>query len=98
MTYFVLCTFDLYDATATNYDDVYTKLAEIGLNSTINSKQGNAIDLPNTTVAGKFEGISCAYVRDEVSKKVKGIFQVVGVKSKSFTIVADGYAWTQTTT
>ncbi|MEZ9799587.1 hypothetical protein AB4279_21510 [Vibrio cyclitrophicus] len=95
MSYFALCTFDLSNASSSDYDDAYTELANLGLNTSIQGKSGKDISLPNTTVAGKFSGSSDADIRDELISDIEKAFNAKGLNSKIFVIVSDNYAWSQ---
>jgi len=98
MNFTALCTFDLTNASEEDYTKVYEALEEIGLSRKVHGTNGE-VNLPNTTVLGKFNGQTKAGVRDLVSEKIKNSFKDLNLKSKAFTMVSpSGNTWSQITT
>ncbi|HDZ3730166.1 TPA: hypothetical protein RSW61_001762 [Vibrio harveyi] len=93
MSYFVMCTFDLFNATSADYENAYSVLEDHGLKTSLTSNSGKTVDLPNTTAAGLFTGEKCASIGDDILQRVKEGFNAKGLKYKVFVTVADGYAW-----
>ncbi|EPG0528779.1 hypothetical protein ACSWYU_000268 [Vibrio harveyi] len=93
MSYFVLCSFDLKNASSEDYEAAYSELEAIGLSTTIKGNSGNNVKLPNTTVAGLHSGNSVADVRDYFTNKIESAFVRRGLTGKIFVSVGDGYAW-----
>ena len=98
MSYFVLCTFDLKNATRQDYENAYADLAEIGLKRVITYGEGKKLVIPTTTVAGTFTGNSAADVRDYVRDKVQTVFAARGFTSEIFVLVGGDWAWGGTST
>ncbi|MDK9770760.1 hypothetical protein [Vibrio sp. B181a] len=93
MSYFVLCSFDLKNASSEDYEAAYAELDAFGLSTTIKGSRGNDVKLPNTTVAGLHNGSSVADVRDHFARKIESAFIRRGLTGKIFVSVGDGYAW-----
>ncbi|MBW3565473.1 MAG: hypothetical protein KY459_12170 [Acidobacteria bacterium] len=98
MSYFVVCTFDLEDASREDYLNAYQDLEAMGLSSTLTSDSGNSVRLPTTTTAGKFNGQSAAAVRNDVQEQVKRAFLRRGFTSEIFVSVGGDWAWGHTRT
>ncbi|EOX4456750.1 TPA: hypothetical protein O4H68_001504 [Vibrio alginolyticus] len=93
MSYFVLCTFDLFNATSEDYESAYAELEKLGLHTVLEASSGATVDLPNTTAAGLFTGDKSSSIADDVLRLIKKRFSAQGLKYKVFISVADGYAW-----
>lgn len=98
MSYFVICTFDLKNATYEDYQTAYADLAKIGLNKVIVSGQNNKIVIPTTTTAGQFDGNSAGGVRDYVCEQVKSKFSARRFSSEIFIVVGGDWAWAASST
>lgn len=98
MSYFVLCTFDLKNASRQDYDSAYADLEKIGLKKVIVSDQGGKVVIPTTTVAGTFTGSSAGTVRDSVCEKTKKAFATRQLVSEIFILVGGNWAWSGATT
>ncbi len=98
MSYFVVCTFDLKDASYQDYQNAYADLARIGLQKQLTSGQGTKITLPTTTTAGEFTGTSAAEVRDNLTERVKNAFTARRFTSEIFISVGGDWAWSHRTT
>jgi hypothetical protein len=98
MSYFVLCTFDLKNATRQDYDNAYADLENLGLKKVIVSDQGGKVVIPTTTVAGTYTGSSAGAVRDSVCEKVKKAFTARRLVSETFVLVGGDWAWSVATT
>lgn len=97
MSYFVLCTFDLFNATSEDYESAYSELKKLGLHTALEAASGKTVDLPNTTAAGLFTGDKHSSIADDLLRLVKERFSAQGLKYKVFISVADGYAWRHST-
>ncbi|EGQ9158495.1 hypothetical protein NMT03_000791 [Vibrio alginolyticus] len=95
MSYFVLCSFDLRNATSEDYEAAYSELAALGLQRTLRADNGNNVSLPNTTVAGIHNGTSTSAMRDHFTSSIETAFRRRGLSSKVFVSVGDNYAWGQ---
>lgn len=93
MSYFVLCSFDLRNASSEDYEAAYSELESLGLRRNLKANNGNYISLPNTTVAGEHNGTSVSQVRDSFSNRIESAFRQRGLSSKIFVSVGDGFAW-----
>lgn len=98
MTYLAICTFDLKDASSTDYKNAYADLDGIGLSKVQTGSKGSSVVIPTTTVMGEFKGQSAAGVRDYVLDSVKKAFLARGFDSEIFVIVGDDWAWGSRTT
>jgi hypothetical protein len=96
--YFVLCTFDLKNATYTDYQNAYADLAKLGLRRTLVSDQGHNVVAPTTTAMGTFNGQSTVTVRDYVRSQVQTAFKARGFKSEIFLVVGADSTWGAATT
>lgn len=91
ITKHVIVTFDLV-GTSSLYDDFYEKAKNVGLTKHIPGScvsGGGDIELPNTTLFGKFSGETSESIRKNVSEKLKGIYNELGLKGKSIVVVSD---------
>jgi hypothetical protein len=98
MSYFVVCTFDLKNATRIDYDNAYSDLANIGLKKTVVAGNGTNIVAPTTTAMGEYTGDSSASVRDFVRAKVRAAFNARRFKSEIFIVVGSDWTWGGATT
>lgn len=92
MSYFVLCSFDLKNATSKNYEDAYSDLKSIGLSRTLTGTN-RPVTLPTTLVGGSYDGANASSIRDDLFKKIQQIFLKRGFKSEIFLSVG-GQDWT----
>lgn len=93
MTYGVLCTFDLKNASSADYQNAYADLAKLGLSRAQGNSSGGETVIPTTTVLGSYTGESAAGVSEHVRAKVKEAFSARGFSSEIF-VVAGGQDWT----
>lgn len=98
MTYLVFCTFDLKNASATDYQNAYSDLANLGLKKIHKAGNGNDVVIPTTAAMGEFNGSSAASVRDDISERVRAAFAKRGYKSEIFVVVGGDWAWGSRTT
>jgi hypothetical protein len=98
MSYFVLCTFDLKNASRQDYDNAYIDLEKIGLKKVVTSDEGGKVVIPTTTVVGTFNGANAVTVRDFVRDKAKNAFAARRLSSEIFILVGDNWAWCGATT
>jgi hypothetical protein len=98
MSYFVICTFDLKNASYQDYQTAYADLEKIGLKKVVTYGQDKKLVMPTTTTAGKFDGDSAAAVRDSVLERVKSAFSARGFTSEIFVVAAGDWAWGARTT
>jgi hypothetical protein len=96
--FFVVCTFDLKNATYTDYQNAYGDLAKLGLNRTVISQQGTNVVAPTTTAMGTYDGQNSATVRDHVRTQVQNAFRARGFKSEIFVVVGSNSTWGAATT
>lgn len=85
MAYF--CTFDLKDASSTDYQNAYADLEKLGLYKAQDDSSGGKTVIPTTTVLGFYNGASAAAIRGDVRSKVKVAFSVRGCRSEIFVVV-----------
>lgn len=93
MSYGVVCTFDLKNASSTDYENAYSDLKAMGLNRAQANNNGGESVVPTTTVLGSYTGQSAASVRDHVRTKVQTAFKARGFRSEIFVVVG-GQDWT----
>jgi hypothetical protein len=98
MAYLVVCTFDLKNASATDYENAYADLEKIGLNGAVISANGKRIVAPTTMTIAEINGDSAASVRDLIRRRVKAAFAARGFSSEIFVAVGDNWAWGADTT
>ena len=98
MSYFVFCTFDLKNATVSDYKNAYADLEKIGLKRVIVSSQNTNVVIPTTSVAGTVEGDSAGAVRDAICDRVQQAFKARQFSSEIFIVVAGDWAWGGRTT
>lgn len=98
MSYFVVCTFDLKNASYSDYQNAYSDLAAIGLQKVVVSTGGGKVVMPTTTTAGEFTGTSAAGVRDYVLNQAKAAFAARKFSSEIFLGVGGDWAWGAATT
>lgn len=93
MTYGVVCTFDLKNASSADYANAYADLKGLGLNRAQGNSSGGETVIPTTTVLGSYNGQSAASVRDHVRTRVQAAFKARGFRSEIFVVVG-GQDWT----
>lgn len=93
MSYGVLCTFDLKDASSTDYQNAYADLEKLGLHKVQGNSNGGKTVIPTTTVLGSYSGANAAAIRNDVRDKVKAAFSARGFRSEIFVVVG-GADWT----
>ena len=93
MSYCVLCTFDLKNASSTDYQNAYSDLEKLGLYRAQDNSGGSKTVIPTTTVLGSYNGASAAEIRDDVRMKIKVAFTARGFHSEIFVTVG-GTDWT----
>lgn len=98
MSYLAICTFDLKNASTTDYRTAYSDLAAIGLNRVHKAGNGNDVVIPTTAAMGEFNGTSAANVRDDISDRVRAAFAKRGFTSEIFVVVGGDWAWGSRTT
>jgi hypothetical protein len=98
MSYFVVCTFDLKNASYQDYQNAYDDLAKIGLNKVAVSDQGGNVVIPTTTVAGQLNGNTAAAVRDYACDQVQKALAARRFSSEIFIAVGGDWAWGARTT
>lgn len=98
MSYFVVCTFDLKNATRSDYENAYSDLEKIGLTKIMTADGGGKVIIPTTTAAGTFTGVSAASVRDHICDKVQQAFKARRFSSEIFVVVGGDWAWGGRTT
>lgn len=98
MSYFIVCSFDLKNATSSDYQTAYLDLEKIGLHKTLRGNSGVTITLPTTTCAGEFEGESAVLLRDDITDRVTKMFTARHFSSEIFIFVSGDWAWSHRTT
>lgn len=98
MSYLVLCTFTLRDATPQDYQNAYTDLEDLGLKRMIISTEGPPILAPTSSVMGELDGAGATSVRDDVRNRVQTAFRHRGFKSEVSVVVGGDWAWGSATT
>jgi hypothetical protein len=93
MAFGVTCTFDLKNASRTDYENAYADLTRIGLKKTVLASSGSHVVAPTTMTIGEFNGGSAEAVRDDVRAKVQAAFTARRFTSEIFVFVG-GQSWT----
>lgn len=96
MTFDVLCTFDLKNASRQDYDNAYGDLKKLGLVRVVSGTKSDVV-IPTTTVTGQYNGDTREAVRDYVRQQVADAFKGRGLKSEIF-IIAGSWTWGSTNT
>ena len=86
MTYQVLCTFDLKNASRADYATAYSELSKLGFSHTVQGSS-RVVALPTTTVIGSFGGVNAAGVRDDLRARIVQAFAAQGFKFEVFVSV-----------
>ena len=98
MSYFVICTFDLKNASREDYANAYADLEKLGLSKEISGDGGKKVKLPTTITAGEFNGETASAVRDDLRSRIAKAFSARGFKSEIFLSIGTNWAWGYTTT
>lgn len=99
MSYGVLCTFDLKNASSSDYQNAYSDLEALGLHRAQDNSNGGKTVIPTTTVLGSYNGENASSVRDHVRTKVQAAFKARGFTSEVFVVVGGtDWTWGSTTT
>lgn len=86
MSYQVLCTFDLKNASRADYVTAYAELAKLGFSHAVQGTN-RVVTLPTTTVIGTFDGANASSVRDELRGRIVQTFTAHGFKFEIFVSV-----------
>lgn len=86
MSFQVLCTFDLKNASRADYVTAYSELAKLGFSHTVQGAN-RVVTLPTTTVIGTFNGSSAGSVRDDLRTRIVQAFTSQGFKFEVFVSV-----------
>jgi hypothetical protein len=97
MSYLVFCTFDLKNASSTDYQTAYDELSKLGLDR-VHSSNGNNVVIPTTSTMGFFNGQNASDVCTDVRTNVQAAFKARRFKSEIFIITGGDWAWVPTTT
>lgn len=98
MSFAVLCTFDLENASSSGYESAYDELEKLGLYKAQSNNSGGETVIPTTTVLGSYTGSSASSIRDDVRSKIKSAFSSLGLKSEIFVVVGgEDWTWGATT-
>jgi hypothetical protein len=94
MGYLVFCTFDLKNASATDYQNAYADLQRLGLKKVQASSSGGQVVIPTTSAMGELPGNDAGSVRDAISAAVQSAFAARKFKSEIFVAVGGlDWAW-----
>lgn len=93
MSYLVVCTFDLKNASSQDYKNAYADLASIGLKKVIKASDGSDTVIPTTAAMGEFNGNSVTEVRDNIRNRIKSAFKARRFSSEIFLVVGGNWAW-----
>jgi hypothetical protein len=98
VAYLATCTFDLKNASRTDYQNAYSDLERIGLKQAIVAESGTKVVAPTTMTIGTFNGQSAGGVRDHLVQAVKAAFAARRFSSEIFITVGGDWAWGSGTT
>jgi len=98
MSYFVLCTFDLKNASRQDYENAYDDLRKLGMSRAVVSDKNTKVVIPTTTVTGTFTGTDAGSVRDDICNRVQTAFKARRFSSEIFVVTGGDWAWTGRTT
>lgn len=98
MSYQVLCTFDLKNASSVEYQAAYNDLEKLGLRRVVQGQKSKVV-IPTTTVIGNYNGTTAAAVRDHVRDQVTAAFKARFLRAEIFvTVGGQDHTWGATTT
>ncbi|ANW24303.1 hypothetical protein BA953_08770 [Vibrio coralliilyticus] len=90
MNYRILCTFDLTEATAQDYENLYTELSALGLITDTSSISGKGKQLPESTVVGELESsLTLASARENIVNQLDEAFNSIGVEYRYLVSVSE---------
>jgi hypothetical protein len=98
MSYLVVCSFDLKNASREDYLTAYAELEVLGLSTSLTWGENQKAKLPTTTAAGQFSGTSAQVVNDDLLSKIQAAFRKHGFTSEIFLSVGDNWYWGLRTT
>ena len=98
MTYLAFCTFDLKNASTTDYQNAYADLQKIGLKKVHKAGNGTDVVIPTTAAMGEFNGASAVAVRDSITESVRAAFAARRFTSEIFVVVGGDWTWGSRTT
>jgi hypothetical protein len=93
VSYLAVCTFDLKNATAEDYQKAYDELRRIGFSTSVMGDNGSQIVLPTTTTAGAFDASDASTLRDKLIDQVGRAFTARGLKAEIFITVGTDWRW-----
>ena len=98
MSYLVFCTFDLKNASASDYQTAYADMEKVGLKRVHKGSNGKDSVIPTTSTMGLFDGASASSVCEGVRDKVQAAFTARRFKSELFLVTGGDWAWVAATT
>jgi hypothetical protein len=98
MSYLVFCTFDLKNASSTDYNNAYDDLATIGLSRIQTASDGGRTVIPTTSAMGTFESQSASAAAEYVRDQVKAAFAKRKLRSEIFITAGGQWAWVASST
>lgn len=98
MSYLVFCTFDLKNASSTDYQNAYADLSKIGLQRVVVADNGAKVVIPTTSAMGQFTGTTASAVAASVRDRVQAAFKARRFKSEVFVTASGDWAWVSATT
>jgi len=93
MSYLVTVTFDLKNASAEDYTNVYEAFAKLGLHQQLKADNGAVVQLPTTTCVGTFTGTTAGSVRDDMANRCETAIEQLGLSGEVFVVVGGNWAW-----
>jgi hypothetical protein len=98
MSYLVLCTFDLKNASGQDYQNVYADLSNLGLEKVHKTSHGANAVIPTTAAMGFFSGTSASNVCTDIRDRVRAAFTARRLTSEIFVVVGGDWSWIPATT
>ena len=95
MSFLVVVSFDIKDASSKDYENLYNSFEKIGLKRSVKADDGKLYNVPTTTtVVGEFTGQTSAKVRDDLRELVKTAYRINKLTGDFFINVGNNWTWT----
>lgn len=94
MSYQVVVTFDLVDASSDQYACVREALSDMGLYNFVITREDETRDLPRNTFTGDLYGSEASEIRDSVRSRLRDAFGCCGVRGPLWVAVGgEEHTW-----
>ena len=94
MKYLVVCTFELKDATQSDYETAYAALRILGLRRDHAANNDGASELPADVVVGTYKSADICFLRNCMQFKLQEVFSRHGLQAEFLLVISRGeLAW-----